>query len=299
MQGTTVAVPVQDTGDAFRASLAGALNTFLSAIPRIIGFLVVLIVGWIISSLLARGVEALLHAVKFNELAQRSGFADFVQKMGVRDDSAGVIASIVKWFVRLITLVVAFDMLGLPAVSNVLNQLLLWLPNLVVALVVLVIGGLAANALSKLVRGATAEAGFSNPEMLATVTRVAVWGFTIVVALNQLGIATTLINTLMIGLVGGFSIAFGLAFGLGGKDRAAQLIDTVGRNAERAGPKLERAANAAGRQAQGMAQQAPGVGHHSQSSAGNGSWVERSPDDRRRVDRPGIRDRRTGGDRTS
>lgn len=299
MQGTTVAVPVQDTGDAFRASLAGALNTFLSAIPRIIGFLVVLIVGWIISSLLARGVEALLHAVKFNELARRSGFADFVQKMGVRDDSAGVIASIVKWFVRLITLVVAFDMLGLPAVSNVLNQLLLWLPNLVVALVVLVIGGLAANALSKLVRGATAEAGFSNPEMLATVTRVAVWGFTIVVALNQLGIATTLINTLMIGLVGAFSIAFGLAFGLGGKDRAAQLIDTVGRNAERAGPKLERAANAAGRQAQGMAQQAQGVGHHSQSSAGNGSWVERSPDDRRRVDRPGIRDRRTGGDRTS
>jgi hypothetical protein len=299
MQGTTVAVPVQDAGDAFRASLAGALNTFLSAIPRIIGFLVVLIVGWIISSLLARGVEALLHAVKFNDLARRSGFADFVQKMGVRDDSAGVIASIVKWFVRLITLVVAFDTLGLPAVSNVLNQLLLWLPNLVVALVVLVIGGLAANALSQLVRGATAEAGFSNPEMLATVTRVAVWGFAIIVALNQLGIATTLINTLLIGLIGAMALAFGLAFGLGGRDRAAQLIDTMGRNAQRAGPKLERAANAASRQAQGMAQQAQGVGHHSQSSAGNGSWVERSPDDRRRVDRPGIRDRRTGGDRTS
>ena len=299
MQGTTVAVPVQDAGDAFRASLAGALNTFLSAIPRIIGFLVVLIVGWIISSLLARGVEALLHAVKFNDLARRSGFADFVQKMGVRDDSAGVIASIVKWFVRLITLVVAFDTLGLPAVSNVLNQLLLWLPNLVVALVVLVIGGLAANALSRLVRGATAEAGFSNPEMLATVARVAVWGFAIIVAINQLGIATTLINTLLIGLIGGMALAFGLAFGLGGRDRAAQLIDTMGRNAQRAGPKLERAANAASRQAQGMAQQAPGVGHHSQSSAGNGSWVERSPDDRRRVDRPGIRDRRTGGDRTS
>jgi hypothetical protein len=294
MQGTTVAVPVQSTGDAFRASLAGALNTFLSAIPRIIGFAVVLIIGWIISSLFARGVQALLHAVKFNDLARRSGFADFVQKTGVKDDSSGVIANIVKWFVRLITLVVAFDTLGLPAVSNVLQQLLLWLPNLVVALVVLVIGGLAAKALSQLVRGASAEAGFSNPDMLATVTRVAIWAFTIVVAINQLGIATTLINTLMIGLVGAFTLAFGLAFGLGGRDRAAQLLDTMGRSAERARPKLERAANAARNQAQDMAQQTNSVVKQARTAGGNGSWVERSDIDRRRVERPGIRDRRTG-----
>jgi hypothetical protein len=274
MQGTTVAVPVQDTGDAFRASLAGALNTFLSAIPRIIGFAFVLIIGWVISSLLARGVEALLNAVRFNDLARRSGFAGFVQKMGVKDDSAGVIAGIVKWFVRLITLVVAFDMLGLPAVSSVLQQLLLWLPNLAVALVVLVIGGLAANGLSQLVRGATAEAGFSNPNLLATVTKAAVWGFAIVVAINQLGIATTLINTIIIGLVGAFTLAFGLAFGLGGRERAAQILDTLGRNAQRAAPRLERAVEAAGR--------------------GNGSWVERAVKDRRRVDRPGMRDRRMG-----
>jgi hypothetical protein len=306
MQGTTVAVPVQDTGDALRASLAGALNTFLSAIPRIIGFAVVLIVGWIISSLLARGVEALLNAVRFNDLARRSGFADFVENMGVRDTSSGVIASIVKWFVRLITLVVAFDTLGLPAVSNVLQQLLLWLPNLVVALVVLVIGGLAANALSRLVRGTTAEAGFTNPDMLATVTRVAVWAFTIVVAINQLGIATTLINTLLIGVIGAIALACGLAFGLGGRDRAAQLLDTMGRNMAPVGPKLERAANVAQStltsvkpQARGTASTGPGVGHHSENAVGNGSWVERSDIDRRRVERPGIRDRRTGGDNAS
>jgi hypothetical protein len=289
MQATTVAVPVQDTGDAFRASLAGALNTFLSAIPRIIGFAVVLIVGWIISSLFARGVEALLRAVRFNELARRSGFADFVQKMGVRDDSAGVIASIAKWCVRLITLVVAFDTLGLPAVSNVLNQLLLWLPNLIVALVVLVIGGLAANALSRLVRGATAEAGFSNPGMIEAATRVAVWGFAIVVAITQLGIATTLINTILIGLIGGVALAFGLAFGLGGRDRAAQILDTIGRRAQGAGPKLERAANVAREGAQTMAQQ----------TASGGAWAERSQGARRVIDRPGLKDRRGGNGSSS
>jgi mechanosensitive ion channel-like protein len=294
MQGTTVAVPVRDTGEALRASLAGALNTFLSAIPRIFGFAVVLLVGWIISSLLARGVEALLRAVRFNELARRSGFAGFVEKTGVRDDSAGVIASIAKWFVRLITLVVAFDTLGLPAVSNVLQQLLLWLPNLIVALVVLVIGGLAANALSQLVRGATAEAGFSNPDLLATVTRVAVWGFTIVVALNQLGIATTLINTLLIGLVGAFTIAFGLAFGLGGRDKAAEVLDRIGRNTQRATPQLKRAAGAARPGARSMLPEDQGIGHHTRPASENPSWVERSLSDRRRVDRPGMKDRRTG-----
>jgi hypothetical protein len=300
MQGTTVAVPVQDTGDALRASLAGALNTFLSAIPRIIGFAVVLIIGWIIAALLARGVEALLHAVRFNDLARRSGFANFVNQMGVKDDSAGVIASVVKWFVRLIALVVAFDTLGLPAVSNVLNQLLLWLPNLVVALVVLVIGGLAANALSRLVRGAAAEGGLGNPDTLATVAKVGVWGFTIIVAINQLGIATTLINTLLVGVVGALALAFGLAFGLGGRDRAAQMLERAGRNIEQAGPRLERAANAVRNQAQGMAQEARSTVQQSEaagthrSAAGNG-WIERSDIDRRRVERPGIRDRRAGG----
>ena len=118
---------------------------------------------------------------------------------------------------RLIVLVSAFDALGLPAVSQVLQQLLLWLPNLVVALVILVLAGLAATALASLVRGATAEASLGNPELLATVARVAVWGFAIVIAVNQIGIATTLVNTLFMGMVGALALALGLAFGLGGR----------------------------------------------------------------------------------
>lgn len=294
MQGTAVAVPVRDTGDALRASLAGALNTFLSAIPRVLGFVIVVIIGWVISSLLARAVEALLKAVHFNDLARRSGFADFVEKSGVRDDSSGVIANIVKWFVRLITLVVAFDTLGLPAVSNVLNQLLLWLPNLIVALVVLVIGGLAANALGQLVRGTSAKAGFTNPELLATVTRVAVWSFAIIVAISQLGIATTLIDTLVIGVIGGLSLAFGLAFGLGGRDRAARILDNVGRKMEEARPRLERAAQAAREESRVMADNTIAMSPHSHTGIGEGALVERSQVDRRRVSRPGLRDRRAG-----
>ncbi|MGI9040699.1 MAG: mechanosensitive ion channel family protein [Gemmatimonadales bacterium] len=268
--------------------LTVALDVFLLAIPRILGFAVILIVGWILSSLLAKALAALLHAVKFNELAHRSGFAGFVSNMGVRTDSSGAIASLGKWFVRLITLVVAFDMLGLPAVSSVLQQLLLWLPNLVVGLVVLVIGGLAANAVSRLVRGATAQAGFTNPDVLAGVAKVAVWSLAVVVAVNQLGIATTLINTLWIGVVGALALACGLAFGLGGRDRAAQLLDQWGRRAEEASPRFERVARAAGTQARAESVRSSSRQDHDEA------WTERSGYDRRRVGRPG-RDRRNVG----
>ena len=229
-------------GAALTTSLAAALSLFLGAIPRVIGFLVIIIIGWLIAGALAAAVAALLRAVKFNTLAQNSGLQGFVNNMGLRTDASGLIANIVKWFVRLIVLVVAFDALGLPAVSQVLQQFLLWIPNLIVAVVVLVIAGLAANALGNLVRGSTASAGFSNPDLLATIARVAVWGFGIVVAVNQIGIAQALVNTLFMGFIGALALAAGLAFGLGGRDTAAQIVDGWYSQSRAAKPKLERAA---------------------------------------------------------
>lgn len=237
-------------GAALTTSLATALSLFLGAIPRIIGFLVIIIIGWLISGALAAGVAALLRAVRFNDLAQSSGFAGFVRNMGIRKDSSGLLADIVKWFVRLIVLVVAFDALGLPAVSQVLQQFLLWIPNLVVAVVVLVIAGLAANALGNLIRGATAQAGFDNPDLLATIARVAVWAFGIVVAVNQIGIAQALVNTLFMGFIGALALAAGLAFGLGGRDTAGRIVDSWYNRGRAAQPKIERAAENVERQAQ-------------------------------------------------
>src|SRR5215208_6952574 len=238
-------LPVRDWGEAFLTSMAGALALLFGAIPKVIGFLVILIIGWIIAGVVATAVASLLRAVRFNDLAQRSGFSGFVQQMGVRKDASGLLADLAKWFVRLIVLVVAFDALGLPAVSEVLQRLLLWLPNLVVALVILVVAGLAANALHNLVRGATAQAGLGNPDLLANVARVAVWGFAIVIAVNQIGVAETLVNTLFMGLVGALALALGLAFGLGGRETAAQIVQTWYRQGQAAAPQMAQAAEAA------------------------------------------------------
>ena len=121
-------------------------------------------------------------------------------------------------------MVVAFDVLGLPAVSDVLRQLLLWLPNVVVALVVLVIGGLAASALSNVVRAAAAKSALGDPDMLAKVASWLIWASAMVVAVNQMGIATALVNTLFMAVVGAIALALGLAFGLGGRDTAAEIV---------------------------------------------------------------------------
>ena len=230
-QALVQTVPVQTTvvrpsfTETMMESFREAFSMTLGAIPRIIGFIIIVAIGWFISSLLAKAVTGLLRAIRFEELMQKSGLADFMNKMGTGIDSVGIVAGIVKWIVRIVVLLVAFGTLGLPAVADVMRQLLLWLPNLVVAIFVLFIGGIAARALGNIVRGATAEGGFTNPETLANVARTAVWAFAVVVAINQLGIATNLINTLFTGFVGALAIALGLAFGLGGRDLASRTLD--------------------------------------------------------------------------
>jgi Conserved TM helix len=228
--------------DTLMASFRDAFAMILSAIPRIVGFIIIVAIGWFISSLIAKAITGLLRVIRFDELMQKSGLADFMNKMGTGIDSVGIVAGVVKWIVRIVVLLVAFDTLGLSAVSDVMRQLLLWLPNLVVAIFVLFIGGIAARALGNIVRGATAEGGFSNPETLSNVARTAVWSFAVVIAINQLGIATNLINTLFTGFVGALAIALGLAFGLGGRDLASRTLENWYDQAQEAKPKRKRPA---------------------------------------------------------
>jgi hypothetical protein len=208
-----------------------------------------------VASLIARGLGGLLRAMNFNDLAERSGFSGFIRNTGVRTDPSGAIALTTKWFVRLIAMIVAFDALGLPAVSQVLQQLLLWLPNLVVAVVILVVAGLVARALSGVVRGATASAGFNNPDLFGKLTTAAIWAFGIVAAVNQIGVASTLVNTLVMGLVGAVALATGLAFGLGGRDSASQIVRNWYERGRLAAPKMQAAADAAADEARRRAEQ--------------------------------------------
>jgi small-conductance mechanosensitive channel len=231
---------IHSWGDAVQSAFSTAFGILLAGIPKVIGFLIILLIGWFIASAIAKAVQLLLHAIKFNEVADRAGITGFVRDMGLTTDASGFMADLAKWFIRLIVLVAAFDALGLPSVSAVLNRLLFWLPNLVVALVVLVLAGLIAAALSRVVRGAATEAGLGNPNLLATLASWAIWAFGFMVALDQIGVASTLVNTLFMGIVLALALAFGLAFGLGGRDTAAQMVNGWYLRSQRMMPQIER-----------------------------------------------------------
>jgi hypothetical protein len=206
-------------------ALTNALNLLLTFIPKFIGFVVILLVGWIIASLISRAVTFLLRKVGFDRVSDRIGLTRFEQRMGVHMDTAGILGKIVFWFLFLIFLVPATDALGIPSVSNVLSALVDYIPNVFVALLVLFLGALAATVVADLVRGATASANMGNPNIYANIARWAIIGFAAIIALEQLNIAPALMNILFTAVIGAVALAFGLAFGLGGRETAQRILN--------------------------------------------------------------------------
>jgi flagellar biosynthesis protein FliQ len=232
--------------DAVMLSITAALVTFLSFIPAIVGAIIILIVGWIIAGFLGRLVTMVLNRVGFDRAASRTGVSDFMARAGWREGGASrLIGELVKWFVRLLFLEAAAEAVHLTAVTQVLNQIVLFIPNLIVALVVIMIGALIARFVGDLVRGSASEMGFSSPNLLGSIARVAIMTFAVIIAVNQIGIAATLINTLFGGLVLALALALGLAFGLGGRDTAAQMWQRWYERGRELGPRLEAAAQTA------------------------------------------------------
>jgi hypothetical protein len=214
--------PISDWGDAVFLALSNALNAFLNAIPLVIGALLIIIIGWIIAGILARLTTEVLRRVGADRLFAEH--ADRVYGERTRSITPSVVAGeLVKWLVRLVFLVAAANVLGLTQVSELLNDVLLWIPNLIVAAIILLVAPLLARFVRGTIEVAAGEMGFTNASLLGRIAEIAIVAFAVIIAINQLGIAANLVNTLFIGVVAAVSLAFGLAFGLGGRDVAAQL----------------------------------------------------------------------------
>ena len=216
---------ITNWGTAVISALANALGLLLAFIPRIIGFLLILLIGWLIAAAISRAITFLLRKIGFDRLGDRIGLPAFEQRMGISLDAAGILGKLTYWFIFLIFLVPAADALGVPAVSNVLSSIVDFLPNVFVAILVLFLGTLLATIVGDLVRGVVASSRVGNPNLLASVARYAIIGFAALIALEQLNIAPALLNELFGAIVAGAALAFGLAFGLGGRDAAQRVLD--------------------------------------------------------------------------
>ena len=216
---------VQNWGDAVMVSVTTALQNFIGFLPALVGAILILVLGWIVAGLIAGLVERVLKTVGFERAASATGISTMIQRSGSDFTASKVVAEIVKWFIRLIAIQAAASILGLDQITAIINAILLWLPNLVVAIAIIVIGALIARFVGGVVRGSTAQMGFSNPELLGNVAHYAILTFAVIAAVDQLGIAETVVNTLFVGLVGTVVIAAGLAFGLGGQQTAARITE--------------------------------------------------------------------------
>ena len=216
---------ISSWGDAVFLSLSNALNSFLVAIPLVIGALIIILVGWLIAGVLARLTTEVLRRVGADRLFAEHGGRVYGDRS--RDFKPSVVGGeLVKWLVRLIFLVAAANVLGLTQVSELLNDVLLWIPNLIVAAIILLVAPLLARFVRSTIEVGAGEMGFTNASLLGRIAEIAIVAFAVIIAINQIGIAANLVNALFFGIVAALALAFGLAFGLGGRDVAAQLTQS-------------------------------------------------------------------------
>lgn len=214
---------LKDMGEAMWYSFTQALSAFMRFLPALLGAFVVLIAGWFIAGFVARWIERGLRAIGLERAVERSGIGHFIEQSGTRWTMSGIIAALIKWSIFLIFIQAAASLLGMAQITSIINSIILFIPNLIVALAIIVIGSLIAKFLAGLVRGSLSQMEAPNSGLFAKLTQYAVIGFSIVAAFNELGIAQTVVNTLLIGLIGSLALALGLAFGLGGREVAAQI----------------------------------------------------------------------------
>ena len=196
-------------------------------VPNLIVALVIVLLGWGIGTLFGRVVSQIIKAIKIDEALRRAGVENFLNKGGLNLNSGNFLGGLVRWFIILVFLVGAFDVLQLSQVTLFLKDILDYLPQVIVAVLILIAAGMVADAMKKVVLSSAMTAEISSAGFLATVTKWVIWVFAILVALSQLGIAAGFIQTIFTGLVVALSLGLGLAFGLGGQDAAGRTIEKL------------------------------------------------------------------------
>ncbi len=217
----------ENWSDAVSASFSDIIDRLINFIPSLVGAVILLIIGWLVGMLLEQVVDRVLRAISAQKLFERARIENLVQKTGSNRDTTGLIAGLIKWITYIVFFMAAAQVLQLEAISDFLSQILAYMPNVIAAVGIALIGGVLAQFLAEVVRGAVSAASLGYAGFLSSVTRWAIWVFAVLAALSQLGVATGIINTVITGLVAALAIAVGLAFGLGGQKNAAEFLDKV------------------------------------------------------------------------
>ena len=218
---------MQQQLDIFLASLTSFWTQLASFVPQLLAALVLLFVGWILANLARTGVVKLLDILRFDSLAEKTGIEAFLKQGHLDISLSRIIANLVYWVIIFIVIVTVANSLGLHMVAELFNKIVLYIPNLIVAILVLVFGILIARFINRLVFAYLNNIGVQGALTISTLSEYAVIIFVIFVALEQLEIGTTLLTAAFQIGFGAIGLAFALAFGLGGREWAAGVIKRI------------------------------------------------------------------------
>jgi hypothetical protein len=218
---------IQDWTALVVNSLQNLWNGAIGVLANLIGALIVLIIGLIVAGGLGALVERVVELVKLDKALVSLGLQEYFERAGLRLNSAKFFGRIFYWFFVIVFLLAATDILGFYSLSNFLKDALLYIPNVIVAVLILLAAVVIANLLRRVINGSVKAAKLHAANFLGTLTWWSIILFGFLTALSQLGIAVAIINSIITGFVAMLAIAGGLAFGLGGKDYAAHLLNKL------------------------------------------------------------------------
>jgi len=216
---------MQDQINVLLDPVRGVLLQIGAFMPRLALALVVLLVGWLIAKAFRFSVVKALRALNFHVLTERSGVDNFLQQGGTEKDTTELFGWIGYLVVILASLIIAFNSLGLTQVTDLLGRIMLFVPRLLVALLVVIFGSYFARFAGHAVRSYCRSAGIGDGELLGSLMQYGVMTFVVLLAVDHLDIGGGLIQRTFLILLAGIVVALALAFGLGGRERAAELIE--------------------------------------------------------------------------
>ncbi|MFA5776820.1 MAG: hypothetical protein WC906_00005 [Parcubacteria group bacterium] len=219
--------PIQTWGEAITMSLLDLWTRFIDFIPSLLGALLIFFMGLIVAVALGKIAEKFITLLHVDQLIEKIKLSEKFKDAGIQIKVSKFFGGLVKWFLILVFLMAATDILKLTQVSVFLNSVILYIPNIVIATIILSVAFLLGNFVFHAVRSSTRVAGVVSAAFLATVAKWAIIVFGLLAALIQLGIATSLVNTIFMGLIAAISLAFGLAFGLGGREEAGLILRKI------------------------------------------------------------------------
>jgi hypothetical protein len=215
----------QNLGNAIVIAFGNLWANILNFLPKVLGAAIVLLIGWIIAVALGVIAARLVMLLRVDRALEKLNVTKGLDRVGIRFSADKLIGWLVKWFFIIVFLIAAADILEWRAITEFLRSIVLYIPNVVISVVILLVGLVLGSFVGEIVKRAMLVARLKAGDFLALVARWAIVIFALMAALVQLGIASSLIQTLFTGLVAMLTIALGLAFGLGGKDMASKALE--------------------------------------------------------------------------